>query len=442
MGLQQARLLGLHLRRTGRGLAWLLTRGSGSGSNVGRPLPMNEPHHLSATTLHAHVTRRPEWRATCSAAMLILLHAWAAHAEGEVNLVRVPEGGIQPQIVSDENGTLHLLYFKGEASAGDLFYARQAPGDSGFGKPIRVNGRPGSAMAVGTIRGGQLAVGEHGRIHVAWNGPVPKGGDHTQAPMLYTRLNDDGSAFEPERDVITKARGLDGGGSVAADGRGNVYVTWHAPKPGNTQGEAGRAVFVAHSRDGGRSFAPERLAIEQATGACGCCGMKAFADGRGNLFISYRGASETGYRDQLLLVARDGRLDFQVALTQPWKVAACPMSSTSFSQTVDSVLAAWETADQVCWSRFRPGAQQPTPPSSPPTVGRNPKHPVAVGNSRGEVLLVWTEGTGWAKGGDVAWQRFDAAGKPVRGKEHVSGLPTWSMAAAVTTRDGRFVVVY
>ncbi|MGE4181609.1 MAG: hypothetical protein AB7J34_17440 [Limisphaerales bacterium] len=354
----------------------------------------------------------------------------------------MPDGGIQPQLASDDKGTLHLLYFKGDAAGGDLFYARKSPGEAGFGRSMRVNGRPGSAMAMGTIRGGQLAVGENGRVHVAWNGPPPKGGDHMLAPMLYTRLKDDGSAFEPERDVITKARGLDGGGSVAADGLGNVFVTWHAPKPGNTQGEPGRAVFVVHSQDSGRSFAPERLAIEQATGACGCCGMKTFADDRGNLFISYRGALETGYRDQLLLVAREGGLDFQVALTHPWKVAACPMSSTSFTKTVDSVLAAWETAGQVYWSRFSPGAQQPTSPASPPTVGRNPKHPVAVGNSRGEVLLVWTEGTGWARGGDVAWQRFDTAGKPVRGKDHVSGLPTWSMATAVTTRDDQFVVVY
>lgn len=403
---------------------------------------MNDSHHLSARTIHPRVTRRPEWRATCSAAILIMVHASAAHAEGEVNLVRVPEGGIQPQIVSDEKGTLHLLYFKGDASAGDLFYARQPPHDAGFGRPIRVNGRSGSAMAVGTIRGGQLAVGEDGRVHVAWNGPSPKAADHMQAPMLYTRLNDDGIAFEPERDVITKARGLDGGGSVAADGQGNVYVTWHAPKPGNTQGEPGRTVYMAHSRDGGRSFAPERIAIEKATGACGCCGMKTFADGRGNLFISYRGALETGYRDQLLLVARDGGLDFKIALTHTWKVAACPMSSTSFSKTMGSVLVAWETAGQVYWSRFGPGTQQPTSPASPPLANRNPKHPVAVGNSRGEVLLVWTEDTGWAKGGDVAWQRFDVAGKPVGGKEHVSGLPTWSIAAAVTTRDGQFVVVY
>lgn len=390
---------------------------------------------------HHPITRRPEWGAIC-AVLLILIPASAARAEGEITLVRVPEGGIQPQLASDDQGTLHLLYFKGDAAAGDLFYSRQSRGDAGFSRSMRVNGRPASAMAVGTIRGGQLAVGENGRVHVAWNGPPPKGGDHMLAPMLYTRLNDEGTAFEPERDVITKARGLDGGGSVAADGRGNVYVAWHAPKPGNTEGEPGRAVFVAHSQDSGQSFAPERLAIEKATGACGCCGMKAFADGRGNLFISYRGALETGYRDQLLLVARNGGLDFQIALTHPWKVATCPMSSTSFTRTGVSVLAAWETAGQIYWSLLGPEGQRPSPPVAPPAVGKNPKHPIVVGNSRGEVLLVWTEGTGWAKGGDVASQRYDSAGKPIGERGHVTGLPTWSMAAAAATPADGFVIVY
>lgn len=36
----------------------------------------------------------------------------------EVRVVRVPDGGIQPQVVVDSKGTVHLLYYKGDGGAG------------------------------------------------------------------------------------------------------------------------------------------------------------------------------------------------------------------------------------------------------------------------------------------------------------------------------------
>lgn len=365
-------------------------------------------------------------------------------ASDPVSLVRVPDGGIQPQMATDDAGTVHLLYFKGEASAGDLYYTRRSREDLHFRAPIRVNRRPASAIAMGTIRGGQLAVGERGRVHVAWNGLPPEGGDHRQAPMLYTRLEASGTAFEPERDVITKARGLDGGGSVAADTRGNVYVVWHAPPPGSGSeaNETDRTVWVAHSRDGGTTFAPERQALNDATGACGCCGLKAFADRRGNLHIAYRGASETGNRDQLLLVSMKHGIDSRIEFRHPWKVTACPMSSASFFQSSDSVLAAWETEGGVYWLSLGSDFSPATKPLSPPGAEPGRKHPVIASNTRGEVLLAWTEGTGWAKGGEIAWQAFDRAGKPAAIRGRAGELPVWSFAATFVTADDHFVIVY
>jgi len=132
----------------------------------------------------------------------------AAAARGRVKLIRTPDSGIQPQAAVDSQGVVHLIYYKGEGGGGDIFYVRQEPGQETFSKPIQVNSQPKSAMAAGTIRGAQLAVGKNGRVHVAWNGPAPRKGAWMEAPMLYTRLNDAGTAFEPERDVITSSRGL------------------------------------------------------------------------------------------------------------------------------------------------------------------------------------------------------------------------------------------
>lgn len=357
----------------------------------------------------------------------------------KVTLVRTPDGGIQPQAAVDGEGVVHLIYYKGDARNGDIFYVRQQPRQKEFSKPIPVNTRPGSATAAGTIRGAQMAMGRNGRVHVAWNGHAPANGSHMEAPMLYTRLNDASAAFEPERDVITFARGLDGGGSVAADDQGNVYVAWHAPKPGNTNGEAGRAVFVARSADDGKTFALEKLATDKPTGACGCCGMKAFADSEGNVFALYRTASEMTNRDETLLISRNRGADFEIAYTHGWKIAACPMSSAFLSETKAGVLAAAETHGRVFFIRMDGKTGKVSSPVSAEVKG---KHPVAVGNAAGEVLLAWTEGTGWGKGGAVAWQLYDERGNPTSEKGRAEGVPTWSLVAAVANRDGNFAIIY
>jgi hypothetical protein len=370
---------------------------------------------------------------------LLLCGGLSLSASAAVTLVRTPDGGIQPQAVVDQQGTVHLIYYKGDAAGGDIFYVRQQPIQETFSKPIQVNTRPGSAIAVGTIRGAQPALGRNGRVHVAWNGHAPANGSYMEAPMLYTRLNDSGTAFEPERNVITSARGLDGGGSVAADNQGNVYVTWHAPKLGNTNGEAGRAVFMARSSDDGKTFAPEKLATTRPTGACGCCGMKAFADSDGNVFVLYRAASEMTNRDETLLVSHNHGADFEVAYVHGWKIAACPMSSAFLSDTKAGVLAAAETHGRVFFVRVDPKTGRVSEPISPETKG---KHPVVVGNARGDVLLVWTEGTAWNSGGALAWQVYDAAGNPTLEKGRTEGVPAWSLVTAVEKPDHSFLIIY
>lgn len=92
-------------------------------------------------------------------------------------------------------------------------------------------------------------------------------------PMLYTRLDAASSSFEPERNVIREHVGLDGGGSVAVDTDGNVYVIWHPPDLGH-KGEANRRVWIARSTEDGATLAPERRAFDAPTGVCSCCGLR------------------------------------------------------------------------------------------------------------------------------------------------------------------------
>lgn len=359
----------------------------------------------------------------------------------KVTLLRVPHHGIQPQIVQDSKGIVHMVFFRGEPAHGDIFYTTSNDGGKQFSDPIRVNSQPGSAIAVGNIRGAHLAIGKRGRVHIAWMGSSTAKENARGTPMLYTRLNDKGMAFEPERNVIHVAFGLDGGGSVSADGAGNVYVAWHAPAPGD-KGEENRRVWIARSTDDGKTFSRESPASDNATGVCGCCGMRALCDYKGNVYLLYRSAKDEVNRDTYLLLSKDQGGKFQGDKLQEWNIATCPMSSFALAETSTDVLAAWETNGQVYFARVDCITGKRSAPIAAPRVTKGSKHPVVGGNTKGETILVWTEGMGWNKGGAVAWQVFDKNGNPTAERGRAEGVPTWSLVAIIVHADGRFAVVY
>jgi|SRR5579871_2950373 len=378
-----------------------------------------------------------------TAALLILPVVLAAggNQPAKVALLRVPGGGIQPQVRIDAGGTLHMVYYKGDAGHGDIDYVRSRDGGMTFSAPLCVNSVAESAIAAGNIRGASIAIGKNGRVHVAWNGShsLTPGPVYGKEPMLYTRMNDAGTAFEPQRDLIQTARGIDGGGAVAADSEGNVYVVWHAPAPG-TEGEGNRRVWIAHSTDNGAHFAREQSVWSRPTGTCGCCKLDAFADRNGLLYVLYRSATETVHRDIYLLVSRDHGKTFEGSDISPWNVGACVMSSEAFAESPTGVLAAWETEKQVYFGRINSSGG--LLPVAAPGTGQNRKYPAVAVNEKGELLFVWTEGMAWEKGGRVAWQVYDKEGKPTAEHGKVEGVPAWSLVAAFAKPGGNFTIVY
>lgn len=370
--------------------------------------------------------------------------SFLAHAGAPFSTLRLPESGIQPQAIADDAGTIHVVYFKGDPKAGDLYYV-QVKGTR-FTSAVRVNSQAGSAIAMGTIRGAQVALGKAGRVHVAWNGssaampkgPVnPESGD-AGSPMLYSRMDASG-VFEPQRNLMKKTFGLDGGGSIAADRDGNVYVVWHGKLPGAAKGEAGRQMWIAASGDSGKTFADEKAAWNGNVGACGCCGTAAFAAKNGDLYLLFRSATEEVHRDIYMLRSSNHGASFEGRLLDRWDINACPMSSMSIVQDGASVTGSWETAGQVFHAPLILG-KGPAKKQAPDGEGKR-KHPRLAVNGKGDRLLVWTDGTGWQKGGSLAWEVLRKDGSKDAGAIS-DGAAVWSFAAVVAGGDGRFVLIY
>jgi hypothetical protein len=372
----------------------------------------------------------------------------AADENPTVTTLRVPQAGVQPQVALDEEGTLHMIYLTGPADAADIEYVYSSDGGQEFSEPVRVNSQPASAMAIGTVRGAHLAIGKPalgkaGRVHVAWMGSgkaEPKDPNKT-TPMLYARGNDRGDGFEPQRNLIQAHPGLDGGGSIAADDQGHVYVAWHAPEKAGGN-ETTRRVWVTRSDDDGQTFAAEVPASSAADGACGCCGMRLFAKTDGRLWILFRSAAENVNRDMQLERFDPATAAFRTVIADPMKSSTCVMSTATMIEHDKQLVAAWETDGDIKVQTVAASTAKPLK-ALRLRPGSKRKHPALAVNSRGQLLVVWAEGTGWMQGGSVTWQVFGADGSPIAsGRGRAEGLPVWGMPAAVARADGSFLVIY
>jgi hypothetical protein len=361
-----------------------------------------------------------------------------AETSSIVKSVATPDEGIQPQAAADGAGAIHLVYFKGDPSAGDLYYARLAMRNGNLERvtpEVRVNSIPGSALATGTVRGAQIALGRKGIVHVAWHGSKAVEGSGSPHPPGWYARSTDGRRFEPQQMVSGAISGIDGS-TVAADGTGRVTVAWHGM--GRVDGEGNRTVYLAASAKDGASFAAPAPATEAKIGACGCCGLKALFDRAGTLDVLYRAATDGKHRDTTWLAVRDGRANAPVRV-HPWELEACPMSTYALAQAGDQVAAAWETAQQIYSATLDPSSGSVSGLAAAPGTGDR-KHPSIAVNGAGERLLAWTEGTAWKRGGTFAWRVTDRTGRELASSANAGPVPVWGLVSAVALPDGSFVV--
>ena len=356
---------------------------------------------------------------------------------------RLPNGAVQPEIVVDPSGRIHMTYLAGDPAAADVFYVSSDDGGKTFSPPLRVNSQAGSGIATGTVRGAHLTRTASGRIHVAWNGSATAmtkpmdGAKASGMPMLYSRSNLSRTAFEPQRNLMRRTTTLDGGGAIASSGR-RVYVAWHANAAGEA-GEGTRRVWIADSTDDGKTFSSERPVSDSSTGVCGCCSLAMAVRPDGAVQLLYRAATAQVHRDMFSLVSTNQGGTFTSARLHPWEIGACPMTTASIV-TWPQTYQAWETGGQV----FMSGGPVRTPVSPPASTGTEPrrKHPRIAVNRDGIVLMVWADGTAWARGGSVGWQRFASTGAALDTPGAAPTLPAWSFPAVAALPDGSFVVFY
>jgi hypothetical protein len=377
-------------------------------------------------------------------AMLLLL--CSVVARGEVFVTSIPDGGLQPRLVTAADGGVHLLYFKKRLSApsareGNLYYREYLREERRFGLPIKVSSTAFNLQTFAIARA-SMAIDGEGRAHVIWYLP-------RENRYLYARSDVQRLQFEEQRSLVSAyIEGVDAAADVAAEGN-QVAIVWGA---GALSAEQERTVYARFSDDGGESFGAEQRVGNKDLGACACCSLAAEFDPQGRLSIAYRSALDgvgrhmqwlTLHAETSSLATANEALRGDYSPLQPlqeWEMSSCPLSTNDFAlDTNGEPWVAFETAARIIRLKANGTAAAVQEPATQ-TRQKNPSIAVAA---NGDVLTAWGEAISHSKGGALRAQLEDANGVIIEwelGTEIT--LPNFSFPAAAAIGGNDFLLLW
>jgi hypothetical protein len=249
----------------------------------------------------------------------------------------------EPAVAAGRDGAVYVAWVgHGAGKEADVWLSRVEAGAKGTGvEPARVNRTPGEATA---WRGDapSVAVSTDGALYVAWTARDGNGG---QATTLYVSASRDGgrSFDEPVKVNDDSKPGVHGMHSLAVGEDGRVYVAWlderniatsqdggaHMKMP--MHGEHNREVFFSYSADGGRTFSKNRrITVE----ACPCCKTSLAVSRGGRVYVGWRQVLPGDFRHVAVASSADGGETFDaptVVSDDRWELRGCPVSGPALA---------------------------------------------------------------------------------------------------------------
>lgn len=366
----------------------------------------------------------------------------------------------EPAVAAARGGSAYVAWVgHGAGKEADVWLSRVedvSKGGEGAGQtraePARVNRTPGEATA---WRGDapSVAVAQDGTVYVAW---TAREGGAAGATTLYVSASRDGgrSFGEPARVNDDSKPGVHGMHSLAVGEDGRVYVAWldernvAEPKDGGAHakmpmhGEHNREVFFSYSADGGRTFSKnQRVAVE----ACPCCKTSLAAAGGGRVYVGWRQVLPGDFRHVAVASSADGGATFgtpTVVSDDRWELRGCPVSGPALAAGEgERLTVVWFTAGDagtpgLYSSESNDGGRTFAPRRVVSEAGVRGT-PQLLSDARGLVAVFEGEGTdGSATLLEVSLDKENGAASNGRAQLGAGELP------AATVLDGRIYAAY
>jgi hypothetical protein len=285
--------------------------------------------------------------------------------------VSIPDAdSAEPNIADAPDGSVYLIWVEHRANKeADIFLQKFDAQRKPVGERVRVNPGAGKATA---WRGDPptVKVGGDNTVYVGWTAGVKV--EEGMANDLYLSVSRDGGRkFEApvkvNDDAIPADRGMH---SLAVDKNNRIYFSWlderylkkassaaaaaeqtkngikPEPKDAKHQHvEHNRDVYLAVSKDGGKSFGANKLL---ASNACPCCKTSLLAAPEGRIYVSWRQVLPDDFRHIAVTSSGDEGDSFApptIVSDDKWQIEGCPVSGAGLAVGADNILrTVWYTA--------------------------------------------------------------------------------------------------
>ena len=228
-----------------------------------------------------------------------------------------------PNLTISDDGKIYVLYQETKKTSVDektnIFLKTSTDKGKSFSEPVRVNSIDGEIALDGRVAP-TIKLGDNNEVYVTWansrNEPNMFMGKYRQ--LVFTQSFDDGKSFEPS--IIIGSEELDSGKyfqHMSVDGQGGIHMAWlDGPSKKNAKGEMEKdssrvsGVRYTQSLDGGITFDTTKILDADP---CPCCNVQTAADGKGNVYVSWRkvfGSGLTQVRDMVVAASTDGGKTF------------------------------------------------------------------------------------------------------------------------------------
>ena len=288
------------------------------------------------------------------------------------------------------DGTMWLVW----AAGGRVMAGHSRDLGHSFDRTVAVN-QQAERINSGPDARPKIVIDPNGRVIVAY---AVFQDDRYNGRVMISRSVDGGASFsrpQPITEDATSQRFE----TLALDPAGNLFAAWidkrnaAAAKAARRPYE-GAALAYSWSSDGGESFPPARIALDNI---CECCRLGVAFAGTGRPVVLFRNIFEHNTRDHAVLVFTDAEASgrpYRVSVDD-WQIEACPHHGPSLALGETGVIhAAWFTAGKarqgLFYARSLDDGEHFTAPISVGELSRRPARPYLLASGH-NVRLVWKE---------------------------------------------------